>query len=441
MKTTRRVAAAAATFLTATALAACSSSDSDSDASGDGGDSGEPTTVTVLSGTIVESPEGDIEQSIADEFMAEHPDITIEFIGVPSNELQPKLVAMASSGTLPDIFFNDPAFAAKAVDLGAPADMTEVLGEDFVSGFDQQGIDQATVDGSMTFAPWYGVPTGLIYRADWFEDEGLTPPETWDEFVDVAQQLTGDTDGDGETDRWGVALLGSADLSGAGRFLPILRSFGAVELEADGDSWTTSYDSPEGAAAFQLYGDLVNKYEVTPVGTLSTSYPEAVNLMGSGTTGMMVSGSNAIGAILAQNPELEGKLAAVPIPHAEGHEPAANLGLGGYSVSDTSENKEAAAEYLKFLLDEENQVAWSDGTGRIPMRTDALDEIQSAEGDLAGFVDAIQYGYAPPQADFYSTVMLAGTEAYQAVILEQDTAQEGADAAAEATRKEIDNAG
>ncbi|MCS3844130.1 ABC transporter substrate-binding protein [Microbacterium sp. AK031] len=433
MKNTKRLVGLAAAVLVVGSTAGCTASAGGADGDGE-------VTVTILSGTIVEQPDGEVEQAIADAYMAENPNVTIEFIGVPSNELQPKLIAMASSGTLPDIFFNSPDFAPKSVDLGAPADLNEVLGAEFVSGFAESGIEQATIDDAMVFAPWYSIPTGLIYRADWFDEAGLTPPATWDEFTEVAQDLTGDTDGDGETDRWGVALLGSADLSGAGRFVPILRSFGATELEVADDGWETAYDSPEAEAAFQLYGDLVNKYEVTPVGTLSTSYPEAVNLMSSDTTAMMVSGSNAIGAIMAQNPDLDGKLAAVPLPHAPGHKPAANLGLGGYSISETSQNKEVAADYLKFLLNDENQVKWSDATGRLPMRTGALEQITDAGGSLAGFVDAIPYGYAPPQATFYPAVLLAGTEAYQSVILEQSTAGESGAEAARVTREEIDNA-
>lgn len=401
----------------------------------------EPVTITVLSGTITEKPDGDVEQAFADAYMAEHPNVTIEYIGVPSNELQTKLAAMASSDTLPDIFFNDPSFAAKSVDLGASADLNGILNADFLGGFEQRGLELASVGDQLVFVPWYSIPTGLIYRTDWFEEADLTPPTTWDEFSSIAQDLTGDTDGDGNVDRWGVALLGSADLSGAGRFIPILRSFGAEELYEGPNGWETGYDTPEGVAAFQLYGDLVNKYQVTPVGTLSTSYPEAVNFMSTGTTAMMVSGSNAIGAILAQNPELEGKLGAVPIPHASGQEPAANLGMGGYSISSTSEYPEVAADYLSFIVNKENQVAWSDATGRLPLRTDALEAISAAGGDLAGFVEAIQYGYAPPQAPFYSTILLAGTDAYQQVILGQTSAEEAARGAAQATRSEIENAG
>lgn len=197
MNNAKRFVGLAAAALIISSAAGCS-------AGSDGAaDSDREVTVTILSGTIVEQPDGDVEQAIADAYMAENPNVTIEFIGVPSNELQPKLIAMASSGTLPDIFFNSPDFAPKSVDLGAPVDLNGVLGAEFVSGFADSGIEQATIDDALVFAPWYSIPTGLIYRADWFDEAGLTPPSTWDEFTEVAQDLTTDTDGDGENDRWG----------------------------------------------------------------------------------------------------------------------------------------------------------------------------------------------------------------------------------------------
>src|SRR5690606_29147529 len=119
---------------------------------------------------------------------------------------------------------------------------------------------------------FFTIPTGLLYRTDLFEEAGLTPPETWDEFIEVAKKLTVDTDGDGSIDRWGFAMVGSNNGSGGSRFVPVMRSFGAQELVESGDGWTTEFDTDAAAAAFQLYGDLVNEYEVVPPGPLQTSY-------------------------------------------------------------------------------------------------------------------------------------------------------------------------
>ena len=74
------------------------------------------TVLKVMSSTIVESPEGDVEQAIADAFMAANPDITIEFIGTPMNDMFQVLTTNAIGGELPDIFTNTPEFATQTQD-------------------------------------------------------------------------------------------------------------------------------------------------------------------------------------------------------------------------------------------------------------------------------------------------------------------------------------
>ena len=162
------------------------------------------TTLRIMSSTIVESPEGDVEQAIADAFMAENPDITIEFIGTPMNDMFKVLTTNAIGGELPDIFTNTPEFAAQAADLGIAADLYEVFDEDFLAGFYPTTLEEATVDGKLILLPWFTVPVGVLYRADWFEEAGLEGPQTWDDFVNAAQTLTQDTDGDG---RWTAGVL------------------------------------------------------------------------------------------------------------------------------------------------------------------------------------------------------------------------------------------
>lgn len=426
-----------AVAITALTLAGCSPGDTAPKEP----DGSEEVTLRIATSTIVEKAEGAIEQAYADAYMTEHPNVKIEFIGVPSNELQAKLVTMATGGDMPDIFFTFAEFVPQAHEMGLAADLEPLLGEDFIKGFHPTAVKQSTIDGVMEMAPWFVIPTGMLYRTDWFEEAGLEPPETIDDFVAAAQALTQDTDNDGNVDRWGVALLGSADNSGGGRFVPLMRSMGAAELFQDNaGKWDTGYDSEEGVAAFQLYGDLVNKYQVVPPGVLSTSYAEAVSLIASEKAGMMITGSNGIGAVLAENPDLDGKLASIPLPHATGSTPAASAGFCGYSISESSEVKDIAADYLKFILSKENQVEWTTATGRLPSRLDAQADPAVNAPALQGWIKAIDYAYDLPAVPYYETVLLASAEAYQSVILGQATAQEAADRAAAAVREEIKNA-
>ena len=69
---------------------------------------GAPITLTVMSTTIVADPEMSAEQKIADAFMAENPDIKIEYIPVPYPDYSIKLATAAAGGAVPDIFANGP---------------------------------------------------------------------------------------------------------------------------------------------------------------------------------------------------------------------------------------------------------------------------------------------------------------------------------------------
>ena len=423
-------------------LSACSSGSASPGPSSSGSagvDSTTPVTLTVLSPTVVEKPESVVEKGYADAYMKLHPNVKVEFVGVPMNEAYAKISTLATGGNMPDIFVNSPEFSSQANQLGIVADMTALLGSDFLSGFAKAPLAQATLDGKVQFAPYFTIPTGLLYRADLFTAAGLTPPTTWDEFEADAKTLTVDVNADGNTDRWGFAMVGTNNGSGGSRFIPVMRTFGAQELVKDGDGWKTGFNTPEAVAAFKLYGDLVNKDNAVPPGPLQTGYAEAVTEMATDKTAMMITGPHSIGAIVAQNPALKGKFASTPLPAAKGHDPVSVLGMLGWSISQDSKNKDLAADYIKFILNKDNQIAWNLTTGRLPVRTDALEDPQIARPELKGFIAAQDYAFMLPNVTYYPDLQVIAANAYQAVIQQQMTPEEAAASAAAKTETDIAN--
>lgn len=431
----RKTLAAALALTTAATLTAC----------GGGGGSGTnadgTVTLRVMSATVVEKPEGDVERGFADAFMKENPNIKVEFIGTPMNDIYARLTTMATGGDLPDVFTNSPEFSSQASSLGIVEPLDDLLGADYVNGFEKVPLDQARLDGKLQFAPFFTIPTGLLYRKDLLDKAGLEPPKTWDEFRTAAKKLTVDTNDDGTPDRYGFAMVGSNNGSGGSRFIPIMRTFGATELRQDGDTWVTDFASPQATSAFQLYGDLVNTDKVVPPGPFQTSYAEAVALMASDKAAMMVTGPHSIGAITAQNPELEGKLAGAPLPAAPGQQPASVLGMLGFSVSNQSKNKDAAAKYVQFVLNKQNQLTWNAKTGRLPVRTDASADPQVQRPELKGFLEAQKYAFELPKVPYYPRLQVVAAEGYQSVISGKTDAAEAAKEAAAKTQTEIDQAG
>ncbi|TBL75735.1 ABC transporter substrate-binding protein [Paenibacillus thalictri] len=392
----------------------------------------EPVTLTIVSTTILEKPEATVEQEIADAFMKAHPNVKITFVGVPMNDLYAKLTTMATGKQLPDIFTNNPEFAAKADEMGIVADMTKLMGDDFLKGFYPSNLKEASYKNKLQFVPWFTAPTGLLYRADWFQEKGLKAPETWDDFRAAAKALTD------PGKRWGFAMVGAKNGSGAGRFMHILRSFGVDELREENGKWVTDMDKPQAIEALKMFGELYTKDKVVPPGPTQVSYAEAVTLMAQEKTGMIITGPHTTGAIYAQNPNLKGKLASAPVPKAaNGGKHITTLGELGFSISSSSKNQQVAAEYLKFLVNKENAVKFNEVTGRMPTRTEAGDQVKNSGPTFTGFIQSLDYVTTFPQVAFMPKVQDILGEAYQALITEQSTPDAAAKKAAQAIRDEI----
>ena len=157
-------------------------------------------------------------------------------------------------------------------------------------------------------------------------------------------------------------------------------------------------------------------------------------------TAMMVTGPHSIGAILAQNPDIEGKIFSAVLPKDEKHVSA--LGIGGFSISAKSPHKEAAVKYLKFLVNTENGVEWNRVTGRMPSRIEAGEQPQISGPVYEGFVKALDYVEpVPSSAPFYPQLQadILG-EAYQSILVGGVDVDTAAKQAAENARQLIEDA-
>jgi multiple sugar transport system substrate-binding protein len=389
----------------------------------DGKDADGKVTLKIISVSQTEQPDGENELKLAKEYMKKNPNVKIEFVGVPMNDLYKKLTTLATGGDLPDAFTLTPEFMRTANEMGMTENLTDVFGKEYLKDFYENIIEESSVDGELQLLPWNATPQALIYRGDWFEEAGLEAPRTWDEFIVAAQKLTKDTDNDGNLDQWGFGMIGTRNGSGATRFFPVMRSFGADEIRKDKNGkWVSDVGTDEAKAAFQLYGDLNTKYKVVPPGVTETGFPEAASLMATNKIAMMFTGPNALGTIYSQNPELKGKIFSTPIPKDKQH--VSTFGVIGYGISATSKHQEEVADWLKFLVNKENSLKWNELSGRLPTRKDVGEMQQMSTPEMAGFSEAIKYAFSIPNFSTYAQFSDIVSEGYQTMVTGDGTAEE-----------------
>ena len=369
---------------------------------------GEQITLRIMSSIQTEN-EGALEAAMADAYMEEHPNITVEWIPVANNDLNAQIIALNSSDDLPDAFYMNTAFMPQAKSMGIVIDPTEYLGEEFLGNIEQSILDYGSIDGQLMVVPWFMIPIALIYRADWAEESGIETIETMDDFVAAAQAFT-----NGE-DRWGFALVGTQNSSGESRFSQFVKTYGVDEVTQNEDgTWSSDLTSDAYREALQAFVDMDLKYGAVPPGATETGYPEAVNYFAQNQAGMLISGSNALGAIVAANPELDGKLASVPMPAAERH--ATNLQVSGYSITTACEHPQEMADFLMYMASDENALSFAEQTGRMPVSTTALQDEMFQTPEYQGFVDCIQYALPYPSYSGYSEVQDIMGESYNSML-------------------------
>lgn len=247
------------------------------------------TIATVNNGDMIRM------QGLADEFTAQHPDITLEWVILEENVLRQRVTQdIAAKGGSFDVMtigtyevpiWGQQGWLVSLNDMPAEWDADDLLPA--IRG----GL---TVDGELYAAPFYGESSMVMYRTDLMEKAGLDMPEapTW-EFIKEA--AAGMTDKDNEI--YGICLRGKAGWGENMAFLTAMsNSFGARWFD---ESWKPELNGEEWTAAVNFYMDLMNNYG--PPGASTNGFNENLSLFQQGKCGMWIDAT--VAASFVTNPE------------------------------------------------------------------------------------------------------------------------------------------
>ncbi|MBB6670524.1 ABC transporter substrate-binding protein [Cohnella nanjingensis] len=205
-----------------------------------------------------------------DKFEADHPGVKVKIITTAADQYATKLKAAITGKSAPDVFYLDPGDLKAYVNGGVLLNINSYVQDNKdvdISKVWKKGVDLYRYDGqTVGQGDIYGLPKDLGpfamgYNKTMFEKAGIPLPDkdkpyTWDEFIQVSQQLTKDTNGDGKLDQWGTGLNVTWNLQS------LVWSNGADWIDASRTKVTI--DEPKFAEALQLFADIQNKYKATP---------------------------------------------------------------------------------------------------------------------------------------------------------------------------------
>ncbi len=284
--------------------------------------------------------------SLVAAFEAEHPDIDVELIHIPSaSDYRARLGVDFAAGDPADVVLINYRRYAPFAAMGALEPLAPYLrGSDLISESDffEVATEPFKWRGQLMCIPQNISSLVVYYDRELFDAAGLAYPTddwTWDDFLATAQALTLDLDGDGDTDQYGLGTEASIF-----RLAPFVWGNGGqlTVLESGLRPIRLALDSRAAREAVEWFVELQTVHGVVPDALAETAESSESRFL-NGRTAMFLNSRR--GTPTARAVEgLDWDVAALPT----GSEPAGILHSDAYCMAAATEDKDAAWTFIEF---------------------------------------------------------------------------------------------
>jgi len=358
-----------------------------------------------------------LEDTVIPAFQKTHPDIKVQDQVVPYDNFHQKLLTAIAGGTAPDVARLDIIWIPEFAQLGALATLDTVMS-------DFNDFKSKVFPGPLATNAWqghyYGLPLDtntrvLVWNKDMYAKAGLTDaPKTIDEFLADCAKIKAATNApcfaDGGTYGWAV--------------MPWIWSFGGDITDPQITKATGYINGPDTVAAYQFMKDMLDK------GYLDKS------ILGGGLDTYGGFAKDQLADVLdgpwmpplfsSQYPNKALNFALLPAGKGGS---ISVVGGEDIVVFQQSKNKEATAEFIRFMLSPEAQVAMAEA-GQMPVRGDVANQAVKGHPYFQIFFDQLKTARARLPHPNWPKIESILTDTGQIILRGEKTPQAALDNAA-----------
>lgn len=259
-----------------------------------------------------------------------------------------------------DVFALDVIWVPEFARAGWLRDVTDILapgeGQEFFPG----PIEAVTLHKKLFAIPWYVDAGVLYYRKDLLEKYNRSVPETWQELVTTAREITGK-----EKKIYGYVWQGKQYEGLVCNVLEFIWSNGGDVLGANGEP---VINSSQNAVALTFMHDLISRFGVTPPLVTTAIEEPTRQLFGSGRALFMRNWPYAWTMFNAADSPVYRKVGVATLPSFPGRQKASTLGGWQLGINRYSRRPQAAEKLVRFLSTPSAQKELALGVGYKPAR-------------------------------------------------------------------------
>ncbi len=395
------------------------SADEETGAGEDGEISGE---ITVWAHPF--ASEGDEESKMWDEIISSYEEefgVEVNFEQIPWSNRDQKILTALAANNGPDVFYAIPDQMPQYADEGMLLELDPYLEDMDMDDF---------VDTALVSTTWqdktYGLPIlqeayTLYYNKEIVEAIGEDPenlPTTWEEFEEWSNKAK-------EKGYYAMTYPGGGSMNGT--IYPWIWQAGGDIITKDDE---VLINSPESVEAFEFINDMYEEGEIPKDSITAMEHNalwdngEIMATLGSGITLTNLLSKDVVDFAIGEPLKNEEKV---------------TYGTTGmFVVPSNSDNKAAAAEFVKTITNTENQRKFNEVTQYIPTRESAKDIFDDQEY-LSQLSEYTQYALPGVIHPVGRDIMPLIQAEVQTMMEGKKTPQEAADAAAEAIKAKLNN--
>jgi multiple sugar transport system substrate-binding protein len=328
----------------------------------------EDVTITVVAWDIATTP---YYQMYKEAFEAANPGLKVEYIDLAAQDYSQKVGTMLAGGDKSDVLFiKELSDATNWSAQGYIAPLDDYIAADGLDMGAFAGMADCYVDleGNQVALPYRADYWVLFYNKDLFDAAGVDYPTndmTWDQYAELAKQMTSGTEGVDKVygshyHTWRSDVVNWAVCDG-------------VNTLADGEYGDLAY-------FYNLALDLEDAGAVMAYPDLKASGLHYRGAFAAGNVAMLPMGYWEMGNLVSDtnSGDMSFNYGFVAVPHKEDVPAGSTFGSPtGASINTASENKDAAWKFLSYIAGEEGAKTLAPTGNRPAFINDAVAEVMA----------------------------------------------------------------
>ncbi|WP_330204268.1 sugar ABC transporter substrate-binding protein [Cyanobacterium sp. Dongsha4] len=307
-------------------------------------------------------------QELNSSFEQDNPPSKVDWIDVPWNAMESKILTAVSAKTAPDVVNLNPDFASQLASRNAWLNLdtqipSEVKDKYLGKIWDGNSINLCNAENQcekIIFGiPWYLTTTITVYNEDLLNQAGVSqPPKTFADLAVVAQQVKE------KTGKYAFFVPLVANDSNE-----VLQSFVQMGVSLLDENGKAAFNTPEGLKVFQYWVDLYQR-DLLPPEILTQGHRHAIELYQAGELALLGTGAEFLKTIATNAPTIYEKSNVTS--QITGDTGKKNVAVMNLVIPKDTDKSEEALKYALFVTNGENQLKFTQQANVLPSHKDAI---------------------------------------------------------------------